>query len=216
MQSVVFVALPIRMVSFLGVRCAAGTAGFVSSVAINSVRVSLLSAPFSDHRPRVRPRRVWLTRTLPTATFTWRWRVSALMPWPVSTAVCLMAGSTLPRVSNALFLVAAGICVMGGSTVGRWLRVSTHCFPCCCWLSSLAATPVLPVPGAAAGDRGVFDAVHAGTDSVCPARNPGRGRSHVAAAHLTVTGHHASLFACNLQAGAAVGVFLCIPSIPMY
>jgi hypothetical protein len=37
--------------------------------------------------------------------FTWRCQVSALMPRPVSTAVCMMAGSTVAEGFYALFLV---------------------------------------------------------------------------------------------------------------
>ncbi|KAJ1258012.1 hypothetical protein BS78_10G040900 [Paspalum vaginatum] len=49
---------------------------------------------------------VWLTTTLLTAMFSWR--VSALMPWPVSAGVCLMGGSTVIGGSYALFLAPNG------------------------------------------------------------------------------------------------------------
>ena len=71
----VFVALPINQNRRFPPRVcyAAGTACFVSSPAINSICVSLLSAPFSDHRPWVRPR-VWLNTMALTVMFTFRRR----------------------------------------------------------------------------------------------------------------------------------------------
>ncbi|WVZ82509.1 hypothetical protein U9M48_029779 [Paspalum notatum var. saurae] len=49
---------------------------------------------------------VWLTTTLLTAMFSWR--VSALMPWPVSVGVYLMGGSTMIGSSYALFVAPNG------------------------------------------------------------------------------------------------------------
>ncbi|KAJ1258002.1 hypothetical protein BS78_10G040200 [Paspalum vaginatum] len=49
---------------------------------------------------------VWLTTTLLTTMFSWR--VSALMPWPVSAGVCLMGAATVIGGSYALFLAPTG------------------------------------------------------------------------------------------------------------
>ncbi|CAL5051005.1 unnamed protein product [Urochloa decumbens] len=46
---------------------------------------------------------VWLATTMLTAMFSWR--VSAVMPWPVSAGVCLMGASTVVGGFYAMFLL---------------------------------------------------------------------------------------------------------------